>query len=200
MVGTVGWLQDTVDSRLYPTSGFTRRIGGELSVPGGNLRYYKLSLQQQNYLPLNKTFTLMLNGELGVANGFGGRPVPFWKNFYAGGIGSVRGFDTSTLGPRDATTDTAMGGTRRMVGNAELLFPMPGSGQDKSLRLSTFVDVGQVWGAGDKVALGDLRMSTGLAVTWSSFMGPLKFSFATPIKKESTDKIQRLQFQMGSSF
>jgi len=200
LVGTVGWVQDTVDSRLYPTSGFTRKLSGELSLPGGNLRYYKTSIQQQTYFPLNKTFTLMLNGEVGIANGMGGKQLPFWKNFYAGGIGSVRGFDTSTLGPRDTTTDTAMGGTRRVVGNAELFFPMPGSGQDKSLRLSTFVDMGQVWGQGDKITFSDLRFSTGLAVTWSSFMGPLKFSFATPIKKESTDKIQRLQFQMGSSF
>ncbi|GAB2182415.1 outer membrane protein assembly factor BamA [Denitratisoma sp. agr-D3] len=200
LAASVGWVEDTVDSRLYATSGFTRRINGELSVPGSNLRYYKASFQHQQYLPLSKTFTLMLNGEAGMAKGFGGKELPFWKNFYAGGIGSVRGFDTATLGPKDATTSTSMGGTKRLVGNAELLFPMPGSGQDKSLRLSTFVDVGQVWGSDQKIALSDLRASAGMAVTWSSFMGPLKFSFATPIKKDSTDKIQRLQFQMGSSF
>jgi len=200
LTASVGWLEDSVDSRIYPTSGFTRRINGELSVPGSNLRYYKVSGQHQQYLPLSKTFTLMLNGELGVAKGFGEKALPFWKNFYAGGIGSVRGFDTATLGPKDTATGTSMGGTKRAVGNAELLFPMPGSGQDKSLRLSTFVDVGQVWGDGEKISLGDLRASVGLAVTWSSFMGPLKFSFANPIKKDSSDKIQRLQFQMGTSF
>ncbi|RTL54917.1 MAG: outer membrane protein assembly factor BamA [Rhodocyclaceae bacterium] len=200
LVGSIGWGQDTVDSRLYPTSGFTRRIGGELTMPGSNLRYYKASFQQQNYFPLSKTFTLMLNGEAGLAHGFGDRDLPFWKNFYAGGIGSVRGFDTGSLGPRDASTDTALGGTRRLVGNAELLFPLPGSGTDKSLRLSAFVDGGNVWGQGESIAFRDIRFSTGVAVTWSSFMGPLKFSFATPIKKETTDKIQRLQFQFGSSF
>lgn len=200
LVANVGWVQDTVDSRLYPTSGFIRRVGGELSLPSGNLRYARTSYQQQNYFPLSKTFTLLLNGEASVAGGYSGRELPFWKNYYAGGIGSVRGFDTGTLGPRDPATDTALGGTRRLVGNAELFFPMPGSGLDKSLRLSTFVDAGQVWAKGQSIALSDLRVSTGIALTWSSFMGPLKFSLATPVKKTADDKIQRLQFQMGTVF
>jgi outer membrane protein insertion porin family len=199
LVTTVGWVQDTVDSRLYPTSGFIRRVSGELS-PAGNLHYVRTSYQQQNYFPLSKTFTLLLNGEAAAAGGYGGRELPFWKNYYAGGIGSVRGFDSGTLGPKDPVTDTALGGTRRLVGNAELLFPMPGSGLDKSLRLSTFVDAGQVWGTGQSIAFSDVRVSAGLALTWSSFMGPLKFSFAQPIKKQPTDHIQRLQFQMGTVF
>ena len=92
------------------------------------------------------------------------------------------------------------GGNRRVVGNAELLFPMPGSGLDRSVRLGAFFDVGQVWGQNEKLSLGDLRYSAGVSLAWSSPMGPLKFSFANPFNKKPEDKIQRLQFQMGTTF
>ena len=87
-----------------------------------------------------------------------------------------------------------------MIGNAELLFPMPGSGLDKSVRLGTFFDVGQVWGADEKIKFGDMRMSTGLSVLWSSPMGPLKFSLGMPLNKQEGDKVQRLQFTFGQVF
>ncbi|HEY6897229.1 MAG TPA: outer membrane protein assembly factor BamA [Rhodocyclaceae bacterium] len=199
LIVTAGWVSDSMDSRLYPTSGGLHRLAGEF-VPVGNIRYYKATAQEQRFLPLSKTYTLALNGEVGFAHGFGSKELPFWKGFYAGGIGSVRGYDSSSLGPRDTVKNEALGGTKRLVGNAELLFPMPGSGLDKSMRLGAFFDMGQVWGEGDSVSLGDLRYSSGLSVTWSSFMGPLKFSYAQPIHHQSTDKIQRLQFQMGTTF
>jgi outer membrane protein insertion porin family len=203
VLGTIGWIKETIDSRLYPTRGYTNRLVGELSLPGGSLRFYRATYQRQQFFPLSSFMrgsTLMFNGELGFANGYSGRQLPFFKVFYAGGIGSVRGYDTSSLGPVDPLTTERLGGNRRFVANAEYLFPLPGSGLDKSMRLGFFVDGGQVWGAGEKMALGDLRYSTGVALSWSSPMGPLKFSFANPLNKKPEDRIQRLQFQMGSTF
>ncbi|MCX7172522.1 MAG: outer membrane protein assembly factor BamA [Proteobacteria bacterium] len=203
LLGTAGWIKETIDSRLYPTKGYSNRLVGSIALPGGSLRYYQATYQHQHFIPTSflwRGSTLMLNGEVGYANGYSGRQLPFFKSFYAGGIGSVRGYDTSSLGPQDPLTTESLGGNRRIVGNAEYLFPLPGSGMDKSVRLGAFVDGGQVWAQGTKMSLGDLRYSTGLSLSWSSPMGPLKFSFANPINKKPEDRIQRLQFQMGTMF
>ncbi len=201
LLGTAGWAKETIDSRLYPTKGGINRLVGEVGLPGGTLHYYRLTYQHQQFIPvLWRGYTLMLNGEAGTAGGYGGKDLPFFKNFYAGGIGSVRTYDSSSLGPVDLATDTRLGGNRRLVGNAELLLPLPGIGLDKSVRIGAFLDGGQVWGAGQKVKLADLRYSTGISLTWSSPIGPLKFSFGNPLNRKPEDKIQRLQFQMGSVF
>ena len=200
VLANFGWARDTMDSRIYPTKGYIQRLGGEVATPGGTLRYYKLNYQNQQYFPLSRRYTLALNGELGYADGIGTHQLPFFKNFYAGGIGSVRGYDSSSLGPVDPSTSQRLGGNRRVIGSAELLFPMPGVGQDKSVRLGAFLDAGQVWGADQKLSLGDLRYSYGLSLAWSSPVGPLKFSFGEPLKHKSGDKIQHLQFQMGTVF
>lgn len=201
LLGTVGWAKDTVDSRFYPTKGSVNRAIAEIGLPGGSLHYYRATLQHQQFIPVfSGKSTLSVNAEFGYANGYGGRALPFFKNYYAGGIGSVRGYDTSSLGPIDPVTGTRLGGNRRLVGNAEWLLPMPGMGLDKSVRLGVFVDGGQVWGSGQKISLGDLRYSAGVSLVWSSPMGPLKFSFANPLNKKPEDNIQRLQFQMGTVF
>ena len=203
LLGTVGWLKETIDSRLYPTKGASDRLFGEIGLPGGSLHYYRLTYQHQHFIPVpifSKKFTLMLNGEVGYADGYGGKTLPFFKNFYAGGIGSVRGYDISSLGPQDLTTGYSLGGNRRAIGNAELLFPLPGTGQDKSLRLGFFVDGGQVWGKEQKISVDDFRYSAGFSLSWSSPMGPLKFSIASPLNDKPGDRIQRLQFQLGTMF
>lgn len=197
---SAGFGQDSVDSRIYPTEGRIQRIGFEGSVPGGNLEYVRANYQYQWFTPLSRTFTLMLNGEASLTSAYGGKEMPFWMNLYAGGIGSVRGFVDGTLGPYDIASGEYLGGTKRLVGNVELYFPMPGMGTDKSVRLSTFIDAGQVWGAHESVSFGDLRFSTGVAVTWSSPMGPLKFSLAQPLKKGPNDQTQMFQFQLGTVF
>ena len=200
ITASAGYGQDSVDSRIYPTKGRIQRISTEVAVPGGTLKYVRANYQYQVFTPLTRTFTLMLNGEAGVASGYGGKQIPFWLNYYAGGIGSVRGFENGTLGPFDAATGDYLGGTRRLVGNAEVMFPLPGLGNDKSIRASLFLDGGQVWGRGQSVAFGDLRFSTGIAFSWQSPVGPLKFSLAHALKKESNDKTQLFQFQLGSVF
>lgn len=200
----LGWSRDGRDSLIYPTKGALTRVSTEVA-PAGTLKFYKMNLQHQRFIPFTKDLVLMLNGEIGIGNGLGGgKSLPFYRSYYAGGVTSVRGYDVASLGPRQ--NDEAIGGTKRVVMNAELLFPMPGTGLDKSLRLGWFVDAGQVFGPKDdngdysKFALGDLRYSTGLAVAWSSPMGPLKFSVAQPLNDKEGDKTQRFQFTMGTTF
>lgn len=197
--GTIGWIRDQRDSALVPTKGAILRANMEAGLPGGTLKYYKLTGQAMWFHPLSRTYTFMLNGEIGVADGMGGKPLPFYKNFYAGGVTSVRGYDAYSLGPRDAL-DNVLGGTKRLVGNAELLFPMPGTGVDRSMRLSVFLDAGQVYGSDQKMNLSDLRYSTGVSFIWNSPMGPLRFSYGKPLNAQNGDKVQHLQFQLGQVF
>jgi outer membrane protein insertion porin family len=205
LIASLGWAKDTLDSRIYTMKGSVIKISGELAL-GGSMGYYRTNLQYQQYFPIGREYTLMLNGELGIADGFGSDPLPFWRYYYAGGVGSVRGYKPGSLGPVDngltgtGGTGDRLGGDRRFVANAEFLFPMPGSGQDKSLRLGTFVDAGWVWGVGQNLDIGELRYSAGLSLAWTSPMGPLKFSLAQPLNKKSGDETQILQFQMGSTF
>ncbi|MDP2133412.1 MAG: outer membrane protein assembly factor BamA [Sulfuritalea sp.] len=200
LLTTLGWQKDGRDSLLVTTKGSLRRAVLEVSLPGSTATYVRATYQHQHFFPLDRKFTLALNGEVGVAQKYGDKELPFFKNFYAGGIGSVRGFDSGSLGPRDPTTSEAVGGTKRLIGNVELLFPVPGMGRDNSMRLSGFLDAGNVWGYDSKFSLGSLRYSGGIALSWNSPMGPLKFSYANPFNKKAEDKVQRLQFQMGSVF
>jgi outer membrane protein insertion porin family len=199
LLGTVGWGKDTRDSAIFTTEGKVQRVSAEIALPALDARYYKLNYQQQLYYPVSSGVTLMLNAEVGVAGGYAGKPLPFFKNFYAGGAGSVRGFDPSSLGPRD-TTGAVLGGTSRVVGGAELLAPFPGMGKDNSVRLSGFLDAGAVYGPGDLPGSSGLRYSIGAALTWFAPVGPLKFSYAIPLNKQPVDKIKRFEFTIGSMF
>ncbi len=207
----LNWTHDTRDNITYPNKGVLQKISTELGLPGLDQEYYKLNYQHTWYKDITKSFTFMLNGEIGYAGAYGSKSYPFFKNFYAGGVSSVRGYDTSSLGPRDtdATTgnDYAVGGTRRVVGNAELFFPVPFLKDNKAWRLSAFVDAGSVWGGnvdqsrGCDNSLGDcMRYSTGVGVSWYSPFGPLKVVLAKALNATSEDKTQVLQFQMGSQF
>ena len=200
LMGTVGWTRDSRDSAIYTTEGVVQRAIMEVGLPVSPQRYYKLTYQQQWFYPVSKTFTLMLNGEAGTAAGYDGQPLPFFKNFYAGGVGSVRGYDPSSLGPRDIN-NSSMGGDQRLVTNAELLFPMPGYDKERSVRLSAFIDGGVIYGQPTQVpASTGPRFSTGLALTWISPVGPLKLSYARPINEQPEDKLQRFQFTLGTVF
>jgi outer membrane protein insertion porin family len=194
------WARDTRDNFLFTTRGMMQRVSAEVGTPAGSLQYYKLSLQHQQYFSLGKSFTLMLNGELGFGDGLSGKPLPFFKNFYAGGTSSVRGFQSGTLGPRDPLTGDALGGNKRIVGNAELFFPLPGLKDDQSLRMSAFVDAGAAYGSGEEFAIEGLRYSAGVAVLWVSPLGPLKFSLAQPIVKKDGDETEVFQFTLGNTF
>ena len=195
---TIGWSRDSRDSALVPNAGLYQRLNTEWSV-AGDARYLKANYQIQQYIPLNKQFTVALNGELGWGKGLNGQPFPVFKNFYSGGLGSVRGFDQGTLGPRDVT-GSSVGGPKKVTLNAELIAPFPGAGNDKTLRVFAFTDVGNVFGENDRTRAGDLRASVGLGLSWISPIGPLRIAYANPVRKQAGDRIQKLQFQIGTSF
>ena len=199
---SVSWVSDGKDSFIYPTSGTLQKAALEVAVPGGDLKYYRATYQLQHFLPVSKDFVLALNGQVGFANGLGGQSLPFYKNFYAGGIGSVRGYASASLGPRDTKngvlTDERLGGNRMVLGGAELLWGVPGF--EKSLRMGLFVDFGNVYAKGEQLDFGELRSATGISAAWISPLGPLKFSVAAPINKKDGDKTERFQFQMGTTF
>ncbi|MFM1948307.1 MAG: outer membrane protein assembly factor BamA precursor [Pseudomonadota bacterium] len=196
---TVGWARDGRDSALVPTRGMLQRFNADLSM-SGDARYVRTNYQIQQYTPLTKKYTLALNADLGWGQGLSDRPYPLFKNYFVGGLGSVRGFQQSTLGPSDNTNSLYLGGPKKIVMNAELLAPFPGAGNDRTLRLFAFTDVGRAFGENEKIQLSELRSSYGVGLSWISPMGPLRFSYAVPMRRQVTDKIQRLQFQIGTSF
>ena len=187
------------DSALIPTKGPYTQANLEIGVPGGDTQYYRASLQQQYFYPVSKSFTLAFNGEVAYGHGYGNTPFPVFKYFYAGGIGSVRGYQTSTLGPKDQNGNP-VGGASKMIGNVEFVFPLPGSGVDRTLRLFTFFDFGNVYQEGAPITFSALKYSTGFGMSWLSPIGPLKVSMGFPLKKDETDKVQRFQFQIGTAF
>jgi outer membrane protein insertion porin family len=219
---TVGWSRDDRDSALVPTRGRLQRANLEVGV-GGDMKYLKTNYQYQQFFPITKQYTFAINGELGYGKAYGGKQYPIFKNFYAGGLGSVRGFEQNSLGPRDVpllgqTEGAAVGGTRKAIFNAELSTPFPGAGNDRTLRLYGFFDIGNVFGTRDAFstdaqwkAAKKLRASVGLGISWISPLGPLRLAYAVPVRHQDEDlsdplhpipkdRIQRLQFQIGTSF
>ena len=204
---TFGWSRDSRDNALAPNKGRYQRLNGEISLPVLDLRYYRANYQYQQYWPITKRITFALNTEIGYANSYGGKQYPFFKNFYAGGIGSVRGFESSSLGPRDSNGDN-LGGQKSWNFSAELYLPLPGA--DRTLRMFGFLDGGWVWGKGGSnkyrgmntstFSLSDLRYSVGVGMAWLSPLGPLKFSLAFPLNDKEGDDTQRFQFQIGTGF
>ncbi|MGM9426526.1 outer membrane protein assembly factor BamA [Hydrogenophaga sp. MI9] len=202
---TIGWARDNRDSALVPTTGRLQRINSEFGL-GGDRRYAKLTYQFQQYLPITRQYTFAFNTELGVGKGLGGKPFPVLRNFYGGGLGSVRGFEQGTLGPTSPVTGSTtgetvnVGGSRNIVLNAEFIAPFPGAGNDRTLRWFAFVDAGNVYGESESVDLSKMRSSVGIGLSWISPVGPLRFALANPVRKFSGDRIQKFQFQIGTSF
>ncbi|MFM8624129.1 MAG: outer membrane protein assembly factor BamA [Betaproteobacteria bacterium] len=195
---SVGWQRDQRDSALVPTRGWYQRLNSDWGV-AGDIKYIRAMYQVQNYIPLDRRFTLGLNADLGWGKGLSGQSYPVIKNFYAGGLGSVRGFEQGSLGER-YPNGTAKGGAKKINLNAEMITPFPGAGNDRTLRMFGFVDAGNVFGDNAPMRLQDLRASTGLGVSWISPVGPLRFALARPLRREAQDRIQFFQFQIGTAF
>lgn len=195
---TIGWQRDQRDSALAPTSGRYQRANLDWSF-AGDVRFLRTNLQFQQYWPLPARMSLGFNAELGIGKGLGGKPFPIFKNFFGGGLGSVRVFEQGSLGAIDPT-GAYIGGARRLNLNTELYFPVPGTGNDKTLRIFAFGDAGNIWGEHERVDLSSLRSSAGLGLSWISPVGPLKLSWGTPLRVQRNDRIQRFQFQIGTAF
>jgi outer membrane protein insertion porin family len=201
---TIGWARDNRDSALVPNDGTLQQFSAELGL-GRDKRYAKLNYQYQTYIPLSKQYTLAFNAELGAGKGIGG-DFPVLKNFFGGGLGSVRGFDQGTLGPRSEVIGSTtgelvnIGGAKSVALNAEFIAPFPGAGNDRTLRVFAFVDVGNIYAENQKITASDLRASVGVGLSWISPIGPLRFAWANPVRKFEGDRIQKFQFQIGTSF
>ena len=202
---SAGWSRDTRDDILYPTKGRLQSVVFETGIPFGDIAYYKIQYVQSWFYPVYRDFVLMLKGNIGWADGLDNKPLPFFKAFYAGGVGSVRGYENSSLGPRDIYGNS-LGGRRLIVGNVEVFYPILKG--DKAVRASVFVDAGQIWATGNLPAAENqafpgsqaFRYSWGVGATWSSPIGPLKFSYAIPFATKSYDRLQKFQFTAGTTF
>jgi len=203
VIFNTGWAKDTRDSALSPTKGSFTRIKADVGTV--NLQYYMIGAQQQLFIPIGRDYTLGFNALFDYGKSYSDLQYPIFKNVYAGGIGTVRGYSQNSLGPRDLLTGTYLGGSKRVVGNVQFYFPMPGTQNDRTFRWFAFVDGGQVYGTdgyGNDTAinLSQLRYGAGIGVTWISPVGPLQLSLAKPLNAKDTDNTQIFQFQIGTGF
>ena len=196
---STSWNHDSRDSALFPMNGTLQRLGGEITTPGSSLTYFKIGYSHREYWSLSKEVAFSLNGSFGHGMGYGDtNDLPFFENYFAGGLHSIRGFKSSSLGPRDSTNDP-LGSNTKIVGNAELLLPSPTGA--KNMRWSTFFDVGAVYDAEQEIFdTGELRYSMGVGFSWLSPVGPLSFSVAQPFNADSKDQTETFQFALGTTF
>jgi outer membrane protein insertion porin family len=213
----ISWVHDTFNRAMFPNSGAQQRLSGVATIPGSNLEYYKVGYRQQRYFPLAKDFTFKLNGEIGYAGGYGNtHALPFFENYFMGGSGSVRGYRNNTMGPRDSN-GYPLGGSVKMIANAELFFPVPFMSDTKSVRLGAFFDAGSL---SNTFSASNMKFSTGLSGEWLSPFGALSVSAAYPLNRgnytyntynptngidpgtvvTSKDQTQFFQFNFGQNF
>ncbi len=196
---TTSWSRDSRDRAFFATRGSS--IRASLSASGGDLEYYKVNYDHRWFYPLTKSLTLSLKGILGFGDGYGDTAdLPFFENYFSGGIRSVRGYDGNSLGPRDSNGNP-IGGNLRVQANAELVFPFPGVEDSSSVRMSAFLDVGNVFNTKtSEFDSNELRASVGFALNWFSPVGPLIFSWAEPINDKAGDELESFQFSLGFAF
>jgi len=196
--GAIGWSHNTVNSAIFPTSGRQQRLSASATVPGSDITYFKLGYKHQEYFPVAKDMTFRVKGEIAYGDGYGDtKNLPFFQNFYAGGVQTIRGFNDNTVGPKDSQ-GRPWGGSTKVLANAELLFPVPFFEDNQSMRLGTFVDAGMVSDGGFDTEY--LRFSFGLSGTWLSPFGAITVSTAMPMNTQDNDDIKMFQFSMGSNF
>ena len=195
-------VRDTRDNRLFPSKGFWNRATAEISFPGSDLEFYTVSARSVWYRPIGKNLTFGLNGQLGYGAGYGELDtLPFYKNFYAGGARSLRGYKARSLGPQSVGTGKqSLGGSKRVVFGGELKFPVPGLEDSRDKRVVLFFDGGQVYSKTESIDVSDFRFSTGLAFEWMSAIGPIAFSYAIPFNDSLEDNVEHFQFTLGGLF
>ena len=209
------WSKTTLNHGLFPTAGGRYRLGGLIAVPGSDLEFYRLTLSGERYFPIGRRFALGLRSEIGYGGVYGSTDTyPFYEHFYAGGFGSVRGYEKSSLGPRIddpgyfSDRGRPFGGNLLFEASAEFIFPLPFADRLRGVRSTYFVDAGNVFNTecpetGAQCLgfdAGEIRASTGLGVTWLSAMGPMSFALSLPINDKPGDEVERFAFELGYSF
>ena len=208
---TASWSISTLNRGVFATRGSSHTVSGQVTVPGSDLHYYKLNYVAQKYFPITNDWVLRLRSDLGFADGYGNDDkVPFYEHYYAGGFGSVRGYEDRSLGPReiqsplDFGSERAIGGNLLVEGSAEFIFPMPFVKDKRSFRTMFFIDAGNVFDTHRKEEYGfeadELRMSAGVALSWITGIGPLSFSLSKALNDQPGDDVQSFQFSLGQPF
>ena len=195
----VNWSQNTLNSFLYPTEGVSNSINTGISLPLGDYRYFNISADHASYAPINDNATLKLSGSLNLAKGFSSKKLPFYKRHFGGGSGSVRGFGNKTLGPL-YPNGKAKGGELSILGSANIIAPAFFFEDNEKMRMSVFIDAGNIFEKSSNIKLGDIRMSTGFGFAYLSPIGSIGAFVSTPILKKSGDKIESFGFSLGSGF
>jgi outer membrane protein insertion porin family len=197
---SAGWASDSRDSFLLPTKGSLISLVGDVSIPGGDLTYYKVTFRYQHILDLTRLFAIRFDTELGYGDGLGDtEDLPLTENYFAGGLRSVRGYEANTLGPRDSNGEP-LGGDKKWTGTLELILPLPFIRDSKAFRITTFVDAGNVFGPGQNFDFAEMRASVGITGIWVSPFGPLTVSYGWPFNDQPGDDIQSFQFTLGTAF
>ena len=200
IIGSMSYIHDTRNRFLFPSEGQRHSISLETGLPGGDLKYYKVRLKTSTYHPVTEKMTFSLKGGVSYGGAYGSTTeLPFFERFYSGGTSTVRGFEHNSLGPKDSNK-ASKGGAFSVNTRAELLFPVPFLDDVKGLRMSAFIDGGNVFEGTRSFKADELRFSTGLGTTWMSPIGPFTLSYAKPLNAKEEDDEQKLQFSIGASF
>jgi outer membrane protein insertion porin family len=201
----LNWSSNTLNDYNHPTDGYSASVNFDIALPIADLRYYKLDLDHRNYTPFGNGLTLKTNGTLGLAKGYSGKELPFFKRYYGGGSSSVRGFDFNSLGAKyiDSTgnlTDTSKGGELSILSGISVISPMDFVNDSKNMRMSAFIDAGGIYEKVNDISFDDLRVSAGVAFSWLTPIGPLGIYAAKPLIQKSGDDTKTVEFTLGTSF
>ena len=195
----LNWSESTLNDYMYPTDGISNKLDFTIALPVADYKYYKLNASHSSYTPLSDNITLKLTGDLGIASGYGSKELPFYKRYFAGGSGSIRGFGKRSLGP-EYKNNTAKGGELSLLGSANLITPASFFGDSKNMRASVFIDAGNIFEKSSNFKFDELRMSTGVGIAYLSPIGSIGFNWTTPIIKKSGDTIENFSFSLGTGF
>jgi outer membrane protein insertion porin family len=207
---TASFSHDTRNRTVFATRGSAQTIASNITVPGSDLEYYKLNYDTKFYFAMTQNLTLLLHSDLAYGDGYGDTDeLPFFERYFAGGLRTVRAYNTNSLGPRDIISNDPIGGNLRVVGGADVIFPIPFMEKPpSSVRLSAFFDIGNVFldkaptynSTENGFDAGQLRTSAGLSFVWLAPIGPLRFSYGTALNDVPGDDLRSFQFSIGSFF
>jgi len=196
---SLNWSESTLNDYMYPTEGKSNALGIGVALPLGDYRYFNINANHRSYKPLNNDLTLKLIADLGLIKGYSGKEVPFFKRYFGGGSGSVRGFSNKSLGPT-YDNNSAKGGELSILGSANIIAPAYFFDSSDNMRMSAFVDAGNIFGKTSNIKLGDLRMSAGVGFAYLSPIGAIGMYWSVPILKKSGDDIENFSFSLGTGF